>query len=213
MIKSIAKVGGNSIFEQMCLRIGFFVYAIVVASLGTEAFAAHQLAIQLMHLSFAFADGIAVASTALVGQNLGRKRPDLAILYGKLGQRMAFMVSMALVVFVVLARNWYPTMFTDDVQVITYTTGLMLIMVAILPFQTSQLVMAGSLRGAGDTRYVAITMLITMALVRPFSSIMMVSVMQLGLYGAWFSVIVDQILRLALLYGRFVRGKWTKIKV
>ena len=213
MIKSIAKVGGNSIFEQMCVRIGFFVYARVIASLGTHAFAAHQIAIQLMHLSFTFADGIAVATTALVGQNLGRERPDLSIMYGKIGQRMAFIVSIVLVVFSVLARYWFPSLFTYDQQIIQDVAALMLIMAAILPFQTSQLVMAGSLRGSGDTRYVAITMLITVALVRPLLSILAVFVLGLGLFGAWYAIIVDQVLRLTLLYVRFVRGKWTKIKL
>ena len=213
MIKSIGKVGGNSIFEQLCVRVGFFVYARVIASLGTAAFASHQIALQLMHLSFTFADGIAVASTALVGQNLGRQRPDLAMMYGKIGQRMAFVCSVFLVAFTVLGRYWFPTLFTYDVYVIQTAASLMLIMAAILPFQTSQLVMAGSLRGSGDTRYVALTMLITVALVRPLSSMFLVFVMHMGIFGAWYAIIIDQVLRLTLLYGRFVKGKWTKIKL
>ena len=212
-MRSIAKVGSNSVLEQLCLRIGFFIYARVIAELGTAAFATHQIGMQLMNLSFTFADGIAVATTALVGQNLGRERPDLSIMYGKIGQRMAFIVSIFLVTFAVLGRYWFPARFTNDQEIIVAASQLFLIMVAILPFQTSQLIMAGSLRGSGDTRYVFLTMLITVALVRPLSSMLMVFVFNLGLAGAWYAIIVDQGLRLILLYGRFVRGKWTKIKL
>jgi len=213
MIKSIARIGGNSIFEQMCMRIGFFVYAIIVASLGTAAFAAHQIAMQLMHLSFTFADGIAVATTALVGQQLGAKRPDLSIMYGKIGQRMAFIVSVFLCAFTLSSRFWFPALFTDDQAIIAMTAGLMIILAAVQPIQTSQLVMAGCLRGAGDTRYVALTMLMSVALARPIFSLLLVFGLNMGLQGAWVAVIADQGLRLIMLYGRFAKGKWTEIKI
>ena len=213
MIKSIAKIGGNSIFEQMCMRVGFFGYAIIVASLGTMAFASHNIAMQLMNLSFTFADGIAVATTALVGQQLGAKRPDLSMMYGKIGQRMALVISVFLCSFTVFSRFWFPTLFTDDPTTIAMSAGLLLILAVIQPIQTSQLIMSGCLRGAGDTRFVALTMLITVALVRPLFSLFLVFVMDMGLQGAWYAIIADQVLRLAMLYGRFARGKWTEIKI
>lgn len=213
MIKSIAKIGGNSIFEQMCMRLGFFVYSIIIASLGTMAFASHQIAAQLMNLSFTFADGIGVATTALVGQQLGAKRPDLSIMYGKIGQRMAFIISVFLVSFSIGARFWFPTLFTDDAAIIAVTSGLLLILAIVQPIQTSQIVMAGCLRGAGDTRYVALTMLFCVALARPAFSALMVFGFGLGLEGAWFAMIADQLLRLILLYSRFARGKWTEISI
>jgi len=218
MLKSIANVGGNSIFEQLCLRIGFFAYARIVANLGTMEFAAHQIAMQLMNLSFTFADGIAVATTALVGQNLGSKRPDLSIMYGKIGQRLAFIVSVMLCTAVIFGRWWFPTLFLDpdygyNYQVIATAASLLLITVAILPLQTSQLVMAGSLRGSGDTKYVAFTMLLSVAIVRPLSALLLVFGLGMGIQGAWYAIIADQILRMGLLYHRFSSGKWTKIKV
>ena len=213
MVRSIAKIGGNSIFEQMCLRIGFFAYALVIASLGTAAFASHHIAMQLMNLSFTFADGIAVAATALVGQQLGKKRPDLSLMYGKIGQRLALIISVFLCAFTILGRYWFTSIYSYDPYIIETATGLLLILAVIQPIQTSQVVMGGSLRGAGDTRYVAFTMLITVALVRPLLSLFLVFVMDMGLTGAWYAVIADQMLRLILLYGRFAQGKWALIKV
>jgi len=213
MIKSIWKIGGNSIFEQICMRIGFFAYARIVAGLGTMAFASHMIGMQLMQLSMTFGNGIAVATTSLVGQMLGAKRPDLAYMYGKVGQRMAFIVSIGLCIFTVGTRFWFPSLFTEDLYVIAVSANLMFIIAAVQPIQTSQLVMAGCLRGSGDTRFVALTMLITVAIARPVFAIIGVFVLHWGLIGAWLSVIADQGLRLILLYGRFARGKWTEIKV
>ncbi|MCL1986826.1 MAG: MATE family efflux transporter [Firmicutes bacterium] len=213
MIKSIAKIGGNSVFEQLCLRIGFFAYAIIVASLGTAAFAAHNIAHQLMNLSFTFADGIAVATTALVGQQLGAKRPDLSIMYGKIGQRMALVISVFLCSFTFFGRFWFPSLFADDYSIIVMTAQILVILAVIQPIQTSQLIMAGCLRGAGDTRFVALTMLISVAVIRPVVSLLFVFVFDWGLQGAWWAMIGDQFVRLVMLYGRFASGKWTKIKV
>jgi Na+-driven multidrug efflux pump len=143
------------------------------------------------------------------------KRPDLSFLYGKVGQRMALMVSVFLCAFTFFGRFWFPSLFTDDPYIIQTTAGLLLILMFVQPIQTSQLVMAGSLRGAGDTRFVAITMLVTVALARPLFSVLLVFDfgLGLGLMGAWYAIIADQLLRLIMLYGRFARGKWTEIKV
>jgi Na+-driven multidrug efflux pump len=77
----------------------------------------------------------------------------------------------------------------------------------------SQLVMAGSLRGAGDTRFVAFTMLLTVALIRPLASALLVFVFDMGLAGAWIAIAADQVARLVMLYTRFSRGKWIHIRV
>ena len=213
MMRLIGKIGGNSVVEQLALRIGFFLYAMIIASLGTSAFAAHMIGMQLMTLSFTFADGIAAATTSLVGQNLGKNRPDLSIMYGKIGQRCALIVAIFLGTSSFLIRDVFPMVFTDDVAVIALASSVILILGFIQPIQTSQIVMAGSLRGAGDTRFVAITMLFTVTVMRPLMCFIFVFIFNLGLQGAWMSIVIDQLIRLTLLTNRFTKGKWISIAV
>jgi len=213
MMKRIFKIGGNSAVEQLALRIGFFLYARIVAGLGTNAFAAHMIGMQLMSLSFTFADGIAAAATSLVGQNLGKKRPDLSMMYGKIGQRCAFVVALVLGTTSFLIRNHFPMIFADDVEVIMLAASVIIVLGFLQPIQTSQIVMAGTLRGAGDTRYVAQTMLITVTVMRPLVAFIFVYLIGWGLQGAWISIVFDQILRLFLLTRRFSRGGWMQIRV
>ena len=210
---SIIKISGGNLIEQLFLRIGFFSYAIIIARLGTNPLAAHNIAQQMMHMSFTFADGIGVAITALVGRYLGAKRPDLSIMYGKIGQRMALVTSVFLVVFTITGRYWFAARFSEDADIIAMVARLLIILALVMPIQTSQLVMASCLRGAGDTRFVALTMLITVAIARPTAAALFVYVLGLGLEGAWLAIIVDQSMRLILLTLRFSRAKWTKIKV
>jgi len=216
MLAGIGRLAGNGMLEQVCLRTGFLLYAMVIAELGTDEFAAHGIAMGLMGLSWTFAEGIGAATTALVGQNLGRKRPDLSIMYGKVGIRMAVVCGTILSIFAFTFRYQFVSIFIDAVaypDIVAAAAVLVLILACILPVQTAQLVLAGSLRGSGDNRYVALTMLIAVGVMRPLLGFIFVFPLGLGLAGAWISMIFDQIARLVMLFTRFARGKWTQSKV
>jgi len=213
MMGTIGRLSAGSMVEQVGLRIGFFLYARVVADLGTIQFAAHSIAMQLMNLSFTFADGIGAATTSLVGQNLGKNRPDLSIMYGKLGMRLAFAAAALLSIATFLMRNWFPTIFTDDPYVMATTVSILYILIFILPIQTTQVVMGGSLRGAGDVRYVAMTMFVTVGVLRPLAGFLLAYPLGFGLAGAWIAIILDQAVRLGMLFFRFSGGKWIRAKL
>ena len=77
---SLVRVGYSVFFEQVFMRIGFMMTAIMAAKQGTDAMAAHQVGMNIMSLSFAFGDGLQSAAVALIGRSLGAKKPDLASL-------------------------------------------------------------------------------------------------------------------------------------
>jgi len=215
MLKTVGRVAAGGMLEQFALRIGFFMSAWVIAGLGTIEAAAHFIAMQLMVLSFAFADGLGVATTALVGQNLGKKRPDLSIMYGKIGTRLAWTVAALLSTIAFVTRFHFPLLFAlgNDPEIVQMTAGVILILVYIMPFQTAQIVMAGSLRGSGDTRFVAMTMLVTVTLIRPGLGYILAYPLGWGLTGAWIAILVDQAVRLVMLLTRFSGGRWIRAKL
>ena len=96
--KNMFKVASSVFVEQIFMRIGFLTVSIMVAKLGTDAFAAHQVGMNVMSLSFSFGDGMQVAAVALCGRSLGEKRPDLAQMYGTICQRIGNMISIVLAV-------------------------------------------------------------------------------------------------------------------
>ena len=97
-LRSIADIGSSSLAEQLFLRFGFLTYAMIVARLGTTAFAAHQVGMNIISISFAFGDGLSVAAVALVGQSLGERRRDLARVYLSLCQRLGLVCTHAVAV-------------------------------------------------------------------------------------------------------------------
>lgn len=219
-VKGIVKVGGSAMLEQVFIRIGFFSYAKIVAGLGTMVFASHQIGMQFLGISFNFGDGLGVAGTSLVGQMLGKERPDLSVIYGKVCQRLAFVVAVCLATLIVVFRYPLVGLFTKDPQVLQLSAMVMLMVAAFQPFQTSSVVISGALRGAGDTKYVAVVMMVCVTLIRPLLSMLAIYVLQsyfnmpeISLLGAWGASIVDMIVRLISVYRRFNGGKWHDIKV
>lgn len=214
---AIFKVGGSALLEQMVLRFGFFMYSRILAGLSIEEFATHNICMQALNLSYTFADGLGVGATSLVGQNMGMNRHDLSVMYGKIAQRIAFLGSLVFGALFIVARRPIVGLFLnpeqDINQIMELGSTIMIMAGCFMPLQTSQIVMAGSLRGAGDTKYVAGTMLLTIGLMRPALSYIAVYVLNLGLPGAWASMFLDMSVRLVVLFFRFSRGKWFKIKV
>lgn len=213
ILQSLTKVGSSALLEQISVRIGFFMFIRMVAELGTLYLSAHQICVQFLNLTYSFADGLAIAGTVLIGQYLGEKRPDLALIYGKIGQRIALTMSMAMILILTVFRYPLVEIFIDERDVIDLAVNVMFFVAIFQPFQTTQVVLAGCLRGAGDTRYVAIIMITCILLVRPLAALLAINQLGWGLYGAWAASLFDIALRMVLVYWRFNQLKWTKIEV
>ena len=212
-MKSLLNVGSSAFVEQVCLRVGFLLFSMTVANLGTTELAAHQIGMNFMALSFAFGDGFSVASVTLIGQSLGRKRPDMAKIYGnvcqKLGLMCAFVISS---IYFFFGKNFF-TLYTDDPVILDYGAMIMRILSVTLFFQIEQVVLLGGLRGAGDTKYTAMVSLISVTFVRPGASWLLCYPLGLGLLGAWLGTFIDQVVRFLLSFLRFRKGKWTQLRL
>ena len=222
-LRAFSKVGGSAFAEQVAMRFGFIFYAKIVADLGTDAFAAHQIASQYLSLSFCFADGLGIAGTSLVGQMLGRRRPDLAHMFAKLTQRVALVLAVLIATCVVTLR--YPLIgffiHSDASEAVERMAVILMYMVGLFQlFQTSSVVLLGALRGAGDTKFVARISLACIAILRPALAYIAVYIIgtrlgyqEYALMGAWLASIIDIGTRLFLAGRRFNGGKWHEIKV
>lgn len=221
--KALVKIASSAMVEQLAMRIGFFAYARIVAGLGTDAFAAHQICCQFLNLSFSCADGLGIAGTSLVGQMLGRKRRDLAHIYGTLAQRFSLTAGLVLATACVLLRAPLVSMFINpgESEAVRSMAEMVMIVLGILqPLQMVSVVASGALRGAGDVKYTARVMLLTVTCIRPVLALAGVYVCQqllhrsdLALIAAWLGTVCDMAVRMTLMLKRYRSEKWHHIKV
>lgn len=211
--KQISNLASNVFIEQILLRIGFMAVSVMAANLGTRAFAAHQVGMNIMSLSFSFGDGMQVAAVTLIGQSLGQKNADLAKKYGTICQRIGNMISVVLSVLYLLLGKWFFSMYFTEADTIQIGVEIMRVMVIIVLMQVAQVIYMGCLRGAGDVRFTTIASTISVTCIRPLASYIFAYLLNFGVIGIWLGIVCDQICRLILTQWRFKSGRWTKIQI
>ncbi len=212
-IKSIFNIGLPAAAEQLVMRTGMIIYAKTVATLGTVAYAIHQIIFNIQAMSFMNGQAFAIPATSLVGQSLGKKRPDMAQAYSSRTRRLGMSVSVVLAITFFFFGEQIVGLYSQDPEIISQGARILKLVAFIQPFQSSQFILAGALRGAGDTKATATISFITVLLVRPGLAIISIHLLKWGLTGAWIAVAVDQLLRSFLVLLRFNSGRWKSVKV
>ena len=213
IFEEILKLGSNIFLENIAARIGFLVTAITAAKLGTDQFAAHNVGMNLLSLSFSFGDGMQVAAVALTGNALGARKKDEAIKYGRTCQQIGFTISIIISIILVLFRKSIFRMFFDDEKVIEIGSIITFYLIFIVIFQISQIIFGGALRAAGDVKYTLAVSLISITFIRSAATLFFVNVLNLGIQGIWMGVMTDQVSRFIAFGLRFRKGEWVNLKI
>ena len=209
----LIRVGYSVFFEQILMRIGFMLTAVMAADQGTAAMAAHQVGMNIMGLSFSFGDGLQAAAVALIGRSLGAGDEKLAKEYGKLCRMFGIIISVCLVLIYFFGARPFMSLYFEEENIISIGVGIMRVIIFVVVFQISQVVYMGCLRGAGDTLYTAVASTVSVTVIRTLVSYLGGYVFGLGIIGIWLGVLGDQISRFLFASVRFKAGKWTKIKI
>lgn len=212
-LKSIFHLSGSILAENLFMRIGFMSTALMAAGLGTDSFAAHQVGMNVLNLTFAFGDGMQVAAVALIGRSLGGKKPKQAQLYGAFCQRIGLGISCFLALLLTVFGRRYYSLFFSENHVIEMGESILRMLAVIMVFQVSQVIFTGCLRGAGDVRYTMTVSLFSVSIVRTAVTWILVTLLHMGLTGIWLGILCDQITRFTCMGIRFYRGKWVDLKI
>jgi MATE family multidrug resistance protein len=211
--RRILAVGIPSGLEQLQFQMSFLLYTRIIASLGTTALAAHQVALRIEGLTFLPGFAMGMAATTLVGQGLGASRPDLAEKAAVSAGRIAFVFMSAIGVVLMVLGGPITRLFIRDDDVVDIGRKLLLIFGVALPGLSMSLSLGGALRGAGDTRAVLGIMSVGVWGVRLAPAYLLAVVAGLGVPGAWIAAVTDINTRALLMFLRFRQGKWKRIKV
>lgn len=152
---------GLPIGVQISLEMWLFNgVAFLMGNLGARELAAHQIALSLAALSFMVPLGISGAAATRVGNAIGRGSPAAA----RRAAVVCLVLGAAVMTVSALAFWFLPVplsrLFTDQMPVIALAATLVPIAALFQVFDGLQVVGAGVLRGAGDTRVPAIIALV-----------------------------------------------------
>jgi MATE family multidrug resistance protein len=140
--------GMQFIFEVLA----FDASAVMMGWLGTQALAAHQIAINMATISYMMTSGLAAAATIRVGHYFGQRdiKNVRAAAYTLLGMALTFMSVWALVF--ILGKNLLPSFYISDPEVIAIAVPLLVIAGFFQLSDGVQVVCVGALRGLQDVK-------------------------------------------------------------
>lgn len=213
LIRTMWHVGAPVSGERIVQQAGILIYTKLVLLYGTVSYAAHQVGLSIESLSFLPGYGFAIAAATMVGQSIGAGKYTRAKLENWEANRLALaiMTSMGVVFF------FFPYLllraFTTDEAVIELGTVFLKI-VALLQIPLAlTMVIAGSLRGAGDTRFIMGATMVGMWGIRVPMALLVTLWLHLSVFYVWMAMIADWTVRMVLLLWRYRSERWKAIRV
>lgn len=204
-------IGFPSSIEQSSRAFGFTIMTALVASFGTVTLAAYGIGIRVLTFIVIPAMGLSIATSALVGQNIGARKMDRAIETNRIGSILSFIVlTVAGVVLYVVARPLTAVFMPEGGIAIDQAAQFIRILAPTFGFIGWQMVLTGTMRGAGDTKASMILTIISQYLIQfPLAYLLSIT-FGMGSVGIWWSFAAANVLSTLVVVLWYMRGTWKK---
>jgi len=213
--KRIVNIGAPASLQALLRITSMLGYTRILSATpqGTAALAALPIGMTAESIAFMPGLGYSMAATALVGQSLGAKRPDVASRYAWMSTAQAGVIMAVMgIVFYVFAyafAHW----FTRDPLVVQVAADYLRINAYAEPFLALGMVLSGAFQGAGDTRTPTWITFINMWLFRLPLAYLLALTLGYGTHGAWWAMAASMMVSGLLTALYFQRGGWKRVKV
>ena len=212
-LSTVVKISLPAMLERFAMSGASVVVSSTVASLGTAAVAAQNLAATAESLSFMPGFAFGTAATTLFGQSIGAKRPDLAKRYVSFTIKIGAVVMFFMTLILFFGSSFIMGIFTPDAEVISMGSTLLKILAIIQIPQMIAMVYSGALKGAGDTKSPFKIALISMWGVRIVGTVICVRILGLGLTSVCVCMCSDNVVRWLLFHRQYRKESWNKLKL
>jgi MATE family multidrug resistance protein len=217
MMRTLVRFGAPAGVEMLLSVAAFNLFLQFMHSYGTGVAAAVTIAFNWDIVAFIPMLGMSFATTSLVGQFVGARDFARARRAAYLSLRVAWVYSGTMVVVFLAATGalvrTFASGFPGDAVEISRLAAVLIRLASIYTLADSaQLVFAGALRGAGDTRWV---MRVSVGLHWIFSgaAVVMIRFLRISPVTVWTTFIVFVVLLGVSMFLRFRGGRWTDIRM
>lgn len=227
LIGRLLRIGIPGGIDYAVILACHLVYVAIINRVGTAAAAAHGLGVAIESMAYLPATAFQVAAMTMVGQMLGARDPRRAVSSGWVACGVGGGLLTVAGLLFYFAPATLTTFFTGPNDPTAQTTVPLLRVVAFaMPSLAITMILAGALRGAGDTRWPLAISLVGYLGIRipgacllawedvtvPWTTIVLPGC-GWGVLGAWYAMLADTLLRSVLVVARFCHGGWKRIRV
>jgi MATE family multidrug resistance protein len=198
----------------------FMFFIFIVGRIGKMELAVTNIAMSIDTLSFFPLMGISLGTSTLVGQALGRNRPRDAVAVTRATLHLTLIYTASLMaLFVLMPKPLLSLFWPEGLDPAQYaeinTVGVVLLryVAGFLFFDAVYMIFTGTLKGAGDTRFILISIVVVSLLVMVLPTYIGVVHFGLGLYYAWACAVLFIFILAVVVALRYRQGKWKKMRV
>ncbi len=202
-------VGGQWVLDMT----SFAIFSTIIARMGEVSMAANQAMIQLLSIAFMQAYGLSIASGALVGRYIGARDLDAAVRTHRSALKLGLGLSCAVAVLFLAIPETLLQIFTSDERVLALGRPLLALGALFQVIDVVGIIVGGSLRGAGDTRFPFVAQTLLAWFLRIPLVYVMAITLQRGVTGAWFGELGYLLVLNAVQWWRFQGGAWRSIRI
>lgn len=213
LTKRVVRVGGPVFGDRALQQLGQMGYAKAILVYGTVAYAAHQVGVAVEAFSYLHGGAFSIAAATAVGASVGAGKFKAAKLKNWEANRLAVLIMgcMGLIFF------FFPylllRLFTRDLEVIRLGTFFLKIVAVMQVPLAITMVLEGSLKGAGDTRFILFVTAVGMWIVRVPLSFLFSFGLGLPLIFVWSIMVIDWVTRMTILLLRYRSERWQAARV
>ena len=206
-MRPLARIGSEIFVRTTALYASFLVAGAVLARVGNDSLAAHQVAFQLFVFLALVLDAVAIAGQVIVGRSLGAGDADEAYRAAKRMIELSIAAGAVFAVVMLALTDVLPRAFTSDADVIDELHKIWPLFALMQPANGAVFALDGILIGAGDTRFLMWGMLAASLLV--FVPVALASLaLDLGIVGVWCGLVGLIVARLVTCGWRFRGRRW-----
>lgn len=198
----LLKNGLNS-GAQFTFEVAAFVIAgLMAGTFGKEVIDAHGIALHLAAFTYMFGNGIASASTIVVGNFMAEKNwQQIKKVVTSSIKVIGIGMGLCALIFVI-ANTYLPLCFTQNTEIVLIASQLLIIAAMFQLFDGLQVVFIGILRGVEDFKYSTLITLIGYWIIALPLAYLFAFVFNLDVYGIWYALLISLIFVALTLYFR-----------
>ncbi|MBN3583122.1 MATE family efflux transporter [Algoriphagus aestuarii] len=208
-VKKLFALGIPASLDQSSRAAAMTVMVMLVTSFGSSVVAAYGIGARILSLVIVPALGFAIATTTLVGQNIGASKIKRAEKIGDLSSKIAFfgLTAIGLLLFFfaeTLTRFFVP----NDPQVIQDGARFIRIMAPSFGLLGVQQVLNGLFNGARFTQASMLISVFSMWVIRFPVAFILSSKTDLGFEGIWWAFPVSNLIAAIVAFSYYKSGHW-----
>jgi putative MATE family efflux protein len=205
-MRPLMRMGRALILRTASLYGAFLVASAVLARVNSWSLAAHQIGMQLFGLLALVLDAIAIAGQVIVGRRLGAGDASGARAAAQRMIELSVAGGVVLGLALLALRGVIPRAFTSDPRVIARAEAFWPLFALMQPFGAAVFALDGILLGAGETDYLAWSMLASGAVYAAIAGLSLS--LGWGIVGVWSGFDVLMLVRLVTCGARFQGSRW-----